>query len=228
MELTITLAREGVFSVRNLHEGDVEVLLAFGRQLGPVAKDLFCPYPWGDDARLRASFESAIAHAVARDAASYLLEHDGRPIGHFFLWGAGGNSHSRAHGVEIPELGVALADAYQGRGLGGLAVRLLQAMARSLGADGIELTTALSNESGWQTYLHAGFEYTGIQRNALEVDTTAVAVSTERYRDERQMIYIINPRKREAILHYLARKRGEGGAVLRQDSQDSQDFFGGR
>ena len=51
-------------------------------------------------------------------------------MGHFFLWKAGGNPVSQAAGVEVPELGVAIADRYHHRGLGGLSVRLLLAVAR--------------------------------------------------------------------------------------------------
>ena len=86
---------------------------------------------------------------------------------------AGGNSHSRAYGVELPELGVALADVYQGRGLGGLAVRLLQSIARSLDADGIELNRRADQDPAGRRYQRAGFVYTGIVRNPLEVDVTA-------------------------------------------------------
>lgn len=203
---------EGVFRVRNLRDGDVAKLLAFGAQLGDTARDLFSPYPWSDAEKLRASFRQAIAQATERHAASYLLEYDDRPIGHFFLWAAGGNAHSRTHGVEVPELGVAIVGGCCGRGLGGFAVRLLQAVARSLGADGIELTTALNNEPGWQTYQRAGFVYTGMLRIPLEVDVTTADVShAERFREERQMVYIINEDKREAILRYLALKRTEAG-----------------
>ncbi len=214
IDLSFSVAGAGVFRVRNLREGDLDALLAFGRGLGAVSKEFFCPYPWGDEQRLCASFLEAIANSVQRTTASYLMEHDdGYPIGHFFLWGAGGNTHSREHGMELPELGIAFADAYHGRGFGSLAVKLLQAAADSLGADGIELTTAMNNEPGWNTYLNAGFEYVGILRIPLGVDVlaaTAGAVAAERFRDERQMVYIINTEKREAILRYLAMKRGEG------------------
>lgn len=214
IELGFRVAEEGVFHLRNLREGDLDKLLTFGEQLGTTAKHFFCPYPWGDEECLRASFRNAIAQSVGRVAASYLLEYDDLPIGHFFLWAAGGNAHSRAHGIELPELGVALADAFCGRGLGGLAVHLLQAVARSLDADGIELTTAVNNDAGWQTYQRAGFAYTGLLRIPLEVDVTAAAAGTlsaDRYREERQMVYIIHPDKSEAILRYLALKRDESG-----------------
>jgi len=212
LDLSFNIPGQGTYRIRSLRQDDLESLLRFGTQLGAVSKDFFCPYPWQDEARLRDAFSFAIQQALMRRTASYLLEHADLPIGHFFLWAAGGNAHSREHGIELPELGVAIADAYQGRGFGGLAVNILQAMARSLQADGVELTTALTNESGWNTYLHAGFKYVGILRIPLQVDVTAATagvVATEQFRDERQMVYIINAEKREAILRYLAMKRGE-------------------
>ncbi|HOS43213.1 MAG TPA: hypothetical protein PK794_05925, partial [Armatimonadota bacterium] len=101
---------------------------------------------------------------------------------------------------------------WQGRGFGGLMVRLLTAVARSLHADAVELTTALENESGWQTYRRAGYQYVGLIRNPQFVDVTAVAagaVTAAVWRDERQMILLLNDAHRDAVLHYLAVKREE-------------------
>jgi RimJ/RimL family protein N-acetyltransferase len=200
--------------IRNIREGDLDLLLKFGEGLGELSKDLFGPYPWYDAPRLHDAFTAAIQQSINHNTASYLIIRNGIPMGHFFLWAAGGNSHSREHGVELPELGVAIADAYHGHGFGGLAVRILQAVARNINADGIELTTAMTNESGWNTYLHAGFEYVGILRIPLEVDVTAATsglVQATRYRDERQMVYIINPQKSDEILQYLKLKRIDSG-----------------
>lgn len=210
MALSFTLP-DGRYSIRNLRDGDLDLLLAFGEQLGVEAKELFCPYPWSNAQQLRESFLAAIRQSVTRTVASYLLLRDGMPIGHFFLWGAGGNAHAEQYGVKLPELGVAIADAYQRRGFGGLAVSILQAVARDLDADGIELTTATTNEAGWNTYLRAGFEYVGIMRIPLDVDVTAATageVTANRFRDERQMVYLIHPEQRDALLHYMAIKRG--------------------
>lgn len=204
---------QGEFAVRNLREGDVRWLLAFGQRLGALSRDLFSPYPWGDEAALEAAFRHAIRQSVERVDASYLLFCNGEPVGHFFLWKAGGNPHSLAHGVQLPELGVAIADAHQGQGLGSLAVRLLQIVARTLRADGIQLTTAMSNAAGWNTYLGAGFEYVGITRIPLDVDVTAVLAGEAqgaRWRDERLMVYVINEARRDAILRYLGTTLVEG------------------
>jgi RimJ/RimL family protein N-acetyltransferase len=200
LDVAFALPGQGVFHLRNLQEGDVPTLLEFARQLGPTAKDLCCPYPWGDPIRLKLAFQAAIARGVDRTDASYLLLHDGQSIGHFYLERVKGNPRSQMHGLAVPSLGVAIADSYQGRGFGGLAVRVLQVVAESLHADAIELTTAQTNEAGWRTYRSAGFEYIGIRRISLDDGITPC-----RYRDERHMVYVIAPQKREAILGYLAR-----------------------
>jgi RimJ/RimL family protein N-acetyltransferase len=216
LDAAFTLPGAGRFRLRNLRADDVMTFYAFGAELGAQAKHLFSPYPWDEPGKLDCAFQATIDAALNRVDASYFLEYEGDPIGHFFLWKAGGNPHARAHGVEVPELGVAVADAWQGRGFGGLMVRTLTAVAESLDADAVELTTALENESGWQTYLHAGYAYTGIIRNPQFVDVTAVAAGTAiatTWRDERQMILVLNPAQEAAVLRYLEVKREEAARM---------------
>jgi len=142
--------------------------------------------------------------------------HEGLPVGEFFLWKAGGNPDSRIYGLELPELGIGFVDAYHGRGLGGLCTRFLTIVAEYLKADGIELTTALDNEPGFRTYLNAGYEYVGDIANPLEVDVTSVLgeqTGAARWRAERQMVRVINPSRRAALLDYLTEKRRLSGAL---------------
>lgn len=196
--------------IRTVEAGDAPLILAFGSRLSARAQEMFCPYPWHDPARLPPAVAAGVQQAVQHVDASYLLLDGAEPAGHFFLWKAGGNSHSLAHGVQVPELGIAIADARQGQGLGGLAVRLLLEVARSLEADAVELTTALDNEPGWRTYLGAGFAHVGNIRNPLDVDVTAAIAGqaqATRYREERQMVYLVNPAREEAVMRYLALKR---------------------
>ncbi len=197
--------------IRSLSDGDAPLLQVFGTKLGPVSKDLFCPYPWHEPNALPGAFQEAVRKTTARVDASYVIEsaHHG-VIGHFFLWKAGGNPHSRPYQIEVPELGVAIADDCQGRGLGGLSVRILQAVARDLRADAIELTTAFGNQAGWNTYRQCGFEYLGDINTPLGVDVTAAlagGVAAASYRVERQMAYVIREENRERVLSYLAEKR---------------------
>ncbi len=209
LHLSITLADE-VMIIRHVRQGDEELLHRFRDELSQRSRELFCPYPWDQSNKLASALSSAVQNAVQRRDFSCLMLVNDRPIGHFFLWQAGQHHHANNDGLHVPELGVAISDAYQQRGLGCLAVHIMQAVARDLRHDAIELTTALNNKGGWQTYLKAGFTSVGMIRNPLGVDVTAVAhgsATTETYRTERQMVYIICEAKRQAILAYLEKKR---------------------
>lgn len=211
-ELNLARADFGgeALTIRSLKRRDLQKLLNFRDKLSPRSRALFCPYPWGDEATLEKALREAIDRSVGRIDASYLVLSRDEPVGHFFLWKAGGNPASKAMGVEVPELGVGIADRLHGRGLGSLCVRVLQAIATSARADAIELTTALDNAAGWGAYLGAGFRHLGNIRNPLEVDVTAVdegRASPRKFREERQMVYIINRAKEKAVLGYLSAKR---------------------
>ena len=60
-------------------------LKEFGDMLGGRSRTLFCPYPWENPTDLDKAFDGAIVNNLSRVDASYLLEKDGLPIGHFFL-----------------------------------------------------------------------------------------------------------------------------------------------
>jgi ribosomal protein S18 acetylase RimI-like enzyme len=213
VDAAFSLAGRGDFRIRNLGSDDLPLLLAFADGLGAFSKEMFCPYPWGDPVGLVVGFRETIANAVACRDASYLLldESDGTPraIGHFFLWAAGGNPQSQAWGLHVPDAGIAFADAYHGQGWGGLAMRVLQAAAADVKADAIELTTAQNNEPGFRTYSSVGFEYVGILRIPLGIEGTDDKGVPLAWRDERHMVYVLNPAQRETVLRYLAAKRGE-------------------
>lgn len=196
--------------LRSLRRGDADMLKRFKYELSSRSRELFSPYPWEDTAALKPALEAAIAKSVEHRDAGFIILHEECPIGHFFLWHADGNAHSLRHGVDIPELGVAVSDRYQGRGLGFLSVRLLQLLAQGLDKDAVELTTAVTNDAGWNVYLRAGFEDVGMIRNPLDVDVVAAAEGTvrpTRFREERQMVYIINRHKQNRIMSYLEEKR---------------------
>ncbi len=210
LRITFRLPRGGEFEIRSVAEDDVNTLLELGRRMSPAARDFFSPYPWDDPAQLPSALRSAIDRSLVRVDVCYLLLHEATPAGEFFLWKAGGNPNSLKHGLQVPELGIGLADAYHGRGLGSLGVRMLNIVAEACTADAVELTTALNNEPGWRTYLSAGYEYVGDICNPTEVDVTAVLTGEARpkeWRVERQMVYVINQGRRAAVMDYLAAER---------------------
>jgi hypothetical protein len=68
----------------------------------------------------------------------------------------------------------------------------------------------LTNTGGWNTYLKTGFEYVGNMRVPLDVDVTSAVlglVQATRFREERQMVYMIDEARRREVLKYLAIKR---------------------
>ena len=217
--IAFTLLGRGTFEIRNVREDDLETFRAFSNGLSAASQESFRPYPWDNQDRLIPALRTAISQAVTGVDACYLMFHEGLPVGEFFLWKAGGNPDSRIYGVEVPELGIGFVDSYHGRGLGGLGTRFLAIVAENLKADGIELTTALDNESGFRTYLSAGYEYVGDIANPLEVDVTSVLgeqTGAARWRVERQMLRVLNPSRRAALLDYLTEKRRLSGALAAQ------------
>ena len=197
--------------IRKLKNGDVAILEEFGKYLSQRSKELFCPYPWDDQSLLKQRLEEAISSSLQGIDASFIgMNERGKVISHFFLWKAGGNPYSQKFGVEVPELGVAVADSHQGKGIGYQCVRFLQNLAQKKKRDAIELTTALDNSGGWHTYLKAEFEYVGDILNPLEVNATEFTegrIATTKFRKERQMVWVANKDRREEILEYLAFKR---------------------
>ena len=73
-------------------------------------------------------------------------------IGYFFLW---------EFQSPIPLLGIGMADAFQGQGLGGQMMRMLIADAKTAGKDGIELTTMQHNDRALALSRKIGFEHVG-------------------------------------------------------------------
>lgn len=215
LHLTLSLPGTSELTVRALRQGDVPALQQFSSRLGPASKELFCPYPWSKPEELPAALQRAIDHSLGRSDAAYVMEAEHTVVGHFFLWKAGGNPLSQAHGIQVPELGVAIADDWHSRGLGHLAVRILQEVARELHADAIELTTAMTNSAGWNTYRRCGFEHVGTLSIPLEVDVTAAElgeVKATKFRDERQMVYVLHEEQEPQVLAYLEGKRAAAGS----------------
>jgi RimJ/RimL family protein N-acetyltransferase len=208
LDVWFSLPDGGAYRIRSLKPGDGFAIHEFGSQLGPRSKWLFCPYAWADSTLLDEQFARAIARATCRIDASYLLTEQAKTIGHFWLAAVAEAAGAHRPEPQVPQLGIAIADAYHGRGLGGLAVRLLQAVGRDLGVDAIELTTHPENIAGYRTYLGAGFEQVGMLRIAAPARPDSTDAVDAR-RDERHMVYIINAVRRTAVLEHLARQRAE-------------------
>jgi RimJ/RimL family protein N-acetyltransferase len=208
LDVWFSLADGGAYRIRSLQPADGFAIHEFSSQLGPRSKWLFCPYAWADSGLLDEQFARAIQRATCQIDASYLLTERAKPIGHFYLAGAGMVTGAQRPEPWIPELGIAIADAYHGRGLGGLGIRVLQAIGRHLGVDAIELTTHPENIAGHRTYLSAGFEQVGMLRISAPARPNATDTANA-HRDERHMVYVINAARRTAVLEHLALQRAE-------------------
>jgi len=158
-----------------------------------------------DSPDLIARLAEAVGKSMSRQDL-HLLAVDtdtGIVAGYTFLWSAQD---------PIPELGLAVADAYQGIGLGTSLLLLLEAMARSTGRVAIELTTMQGNDTAYRTYLNAGYAFLGIIRNPVGVDVTAAfrgEVKATSFCDERSMVRILTSDKDEQarVLASMAAKR---------------------
>jgi RimJ/RimL family protein N-acetyltransferase len=146
----------GQLLLRPIRPGDEPELLAFFRdRLSPRSQYLFCPHDPAQPERCLAQFAERIRrHAERRDLA-FVIEQEGVIAGYCYLSGL-----DRPEG-RPPTLGIGLADALHGRGLGAAMMDHLLAAARALGLTSIELTHEAGNERAQRLYLSRGFVYTG-------------------------------------------------------------------
>jgi len=196
----------GSYEVRPICAGDLEVLERFGASLSAWSKEMFCPYPWDDAARLGPALEEAIQQHLGRRNAAYLVLSGEKPVGFFFLW----NLKENEAGLQIPELGEGVIDECQGRGLGSFMLDMLTELAFVTGKDAVELTTDLRNERAKRLYESRGYELLGTIKNPLEVDQTGRVEELKRAREVREEHHMARIfRNRQAVLACLNGKREE-------------------
>jgi ribosomal protein S18 acetylase RimI-like enzyme len=130
---------------RRLADGDGPALRRFDAGLSENTRRLFMPHRYDGP-----TLASCIARSTCDDDRAYVLLAGTAIAGYFFLW------HFRDR---VPVLGIGLADAYQGQGLGEPIMRLLIEDARAARRDGVELTTMADNERAFRLYTKVGFQY---------------------------------------------------------------------
>ena len=193
-------------TVRALTAGDEDALHAFAFSgLSEESRRLFAPYDWAaSTTSLMAEFSQSIANSVSRRDLHLVALSNGKICCHAFLWAA----HE-----EVPELGIAVADAFHGRGLGQQMLALLERVCIAEGKPAIELTTMQDNERAHMAYRKAGYEDLGIIRNPLGVDVAAAfagdVVATS-FSDEFHMVRILDEQARSAMLARRPAVRVEG------------------
>lgn len=148
------IARNGVrLEVRELTARELPALARFNAGLSAATRAVFLPHAY-DEATLQRYVER---HARGLDRI-FVLGWGEEIVGYFFLW---------EFDQAVPLLGVGLADAWQGQGLGESMMQRLVEEARRAGRDGVELTTVTTNARAFRLYTRVGFELVG------EIDNVA-------------------------------------------------------
>lgn len=106
----------------------------------------FCPTP------TTPTLARYIARSQSGKDRAFVLCRGEDVVGYFFLW---------HFDQPVPVLGIRLADAWQGLGLGECMLRLLISDARGADRDAIELTTMPVNEKAFRLYRRVGFALLG-------------------------------------------------------------------
>lgn len=159
-------ARNGItLHGHGLTDADILGIQRFDAGLSDRTRSVFLPHAY--DAATLARY--AARNRSGHDRAFVLCDQED-VVGYFFLWD---------FDQSVPVLGIGLADAWQGQGLGELILRLLINEARAAARDAIELTTVPTNKLALRLYLRVGFEFVG------EVDNIAGDGRTVR---ERRML----------------------------------------
>ena len=211
-EVGLKLDDDRCVAVRAVRTGDERALCKFGLEgLSDASRALYGPYDWASSA-LAAAFTQSIEHSSTRRDLHLVAVDADAIVAHGFLWAAD---------TPVPELGVAVADAYHGCGLGRCVLLLLEASARAIGAAAIELTTVPTNERARHAYESVGYELLGTIRNPVGCDVTAAFAGTAtptHVVEELQMARFLDDARRSDIVSELAAKRaraaelfGEGG-----------------
>ena len=148
--------------VRSVRAGDEALLVAFGREgLSADSRQKFECYNWMADT-LTSELQAAISLSLERrDLHLLALDGKGTVLGYIFIWAASD---------DIPEIGLAVADAWHGRRVGPTLLQLIEQVGRHLGKPALELTTMQDNKRALEVYRRAGWEHLGVIHNPLGCD----------------------------------------------------------
>ena len=164
-ETSTTLPKLGTVRIHCLRTTDADLLYAFFQMLGKQTRAWFRPHtPW-----TYAVAQDLAAQAEGPDFIRFLVlaENDGKEK----LAGYGFFENLQS---ARPVLGIAVADAYQGHGLGQVIMQHLITVARQLGKRRIILTVDGDNLRAQHVYAKLGFTVTrlipGSSHNAREME----------------------------------------------------------
>ena len=205
-QCSITLTSDSddvpVGTVRPVRAGDEALLQTFGRQgLSRDSRDKFECYNWMADT-LHSELQAAIALSVERqDLHLVALDQNDTALGYVFLWAASD---------DIPELGLAVADAWHGCRVGPTLLRLVEQIGRHLGKRALELTTMQDNARALAVYKGVGWEHLGKIHNPLGCDVKQAfegKATPSGIAVENHCALILDEAQRDRTLGELAEKR---------------------
>jgi RimJ/RimL family protein N-acetyltransferase len=153
LRATLSARNGSLLQVEELSPAHLAGLQAFNAGLSVATRAVFLPHAY--DAMTLERYEAR--HRAGRDRA-YVLRAAETVVGYGFLW---------EFDQLVPLLGLGLADAWQGQGLGAPFLRILINDAETAGRHGVELTTVTTNTRALRLYQRAGFVLRG------EVDNRA-------------------------------------------------------
>mmetsp|Transcript_82382 Transcript_82382/g.266807 ORF Transcript_82382/g.266807 Transcript_82382/m.266807 type:complete len:452 (+) Transcript_82382:71-1426(+) len=190
---------ERVCIFRPLCERDEAKLCRFAFSgLSEASRELFTSYHWASDG-LVAEFGDSIRNSLnRRDLHLVAVDpDDGSIVAQGFLLSIQD---------PVPVLGLAVADDWQGCGLGTRMLLLLEAAAAASGRAAIELTTMQNNARAKRVCEKVGYELLGIIRSTSGCEATAAILDSATptdFRDEFHMVRILDEAKQGATLEAL-------------------------
>jgi ribosomal protein S18 acetylase RimI-like enzyme len=144
---TIRLRDGAEVEVRPLSAREIAGLARFNAALSASSRALFLPHAYDETTLTR-----QVARHTRGEDLSLVVAEDERIVAYAFLW---------EYDRPFPLLGLGVADAWQGRGLGGALLDRLVAAAVVAARDGIELTTVPHNTRARSLYESRGFRVAG-------------------------------------------------------------------
>lgn len=145
--LTLTTRSGKELPVQRLAAEHAAALPMFHAKLSSASRGTFTPHAYDPE-----TVSVYIRRSEADEDRIYVALSGDEIVGYFFLW---------EFQEPIPLLGIGLADAFQGEGLGAQMMTILIDDAKAAGRDGIELTTMQHNDRAFALYRKMGFEHVG-------------------------------------------------------------------
>ena len=139
-------------SIRVIDKNDRALVEAFFAQMGEESASFF-NVNRGNEKTALAYIEGKLPYHLYFMAID---EAENKPAGIAFIWDKN---------TSVPWFGIAIAEEYKGRRLGGRLIETVRAYCEAQGMGGILLTTAKDNLRGQRLYERCGFERFGMHEN---------------------------------------------------------------